>query len=428
MIQLQFLNYLLDSKDYSIIELNNLDYRYFSDYTNEFSFIKKHYEQYGNVPDKVTFLNSFSDFEIIQVSESSQYLLQALIDDYNTRKLTESFNKVRKLLMEDDNVNKAIDEYKKIQEQLTSNVVMQPIDLITDKKRYDDYIARTMDFNKFYIKTGFKELDNAIGGFDREEELAIIVARTNYGKSWIALKCAVAAAQQGLKVGFYSGEMSERKVGYRFDTILSHFNNGSLIHGNISIQNEYKKYIDDLPNNIKGSFKILTPLMINGPATVNALRMFIQREQLDILFVDQLSLIEDQRYGKSTPEKMSNISKDLKNLQVMERIPIVAVCQQNRTKNEDGSIDTTQIAQSDRIGQDATLVLFIDRPKNTELMKLIIGKSRDSGEVGKELSYHIDLNTGTFTFIPEGEDTQLTIDDEDLENRYESENTGGDVF
>ncbi len=427
MIQLQFINYLLDSKDYSIVELNNLDYRYFSDYINEFNFIKKHYEQYGNIPDKATFLNSFNDFEIIQVNENPQYLLQALIDDFNTRKLTESFNKVRKLLMEDDDINKAIEEYKKIQEQLTSNVVMQPIDLITDKKRYEDYVARTMDFNKFYISTGFKELDYAIGGFDREEELGGFVARTNYGKSWALLKVALACVNQGLKVGLYSGEMSERKVGYRFDTLNAHFNNSSLIHGNIGIQNDYKRYIDNLPNTCKGSLKILTPLMLRGAATVSSLKLFIEKENLDILLIDQLSLLKDQRGGKTGPERMSNISADLKDLQVLVRKPIIYVCQQNRTKNDDGSIDTTQIAGSDRIGQDATFVIFIDRPKNTDVMKLIVGKSRDTDGVGKELSYHINLNTGTFTFIPE-DDNELTIDDEDLENRYESENTGGDVF
>ena len=50
-------------------------------------------------------------------------------------------------------------------------------------------------------------------------------------------------------------------------------------------------------------------------------------------------------------------------------------------------------------------------------MKLIIGKSRDSGGVGKELSYHIELTTGTFNYIPENEE-ELTIEEEDLEERY----------
>lgn len=429
MIQLQFLNYLLETKDYSIIELNNLGIEFFSDYIQEFKFIQTHYEKYKNIPDKVTFLNTFNDFEIIQVNESPQYLLSALIDDYNGRKITESFNKVRKYLMEDNNVEKAKKEYEKTQDLLKTNVVMQPIDLINDKTRYNDYINKTLDFNKYYIKTGFKELDNIIGGFDIEEELATIVARTNFGKSWIALKCAVASVLQGKKVGLYSGEMSERKVGYRFDTLLAHFNNVYLTRGNVSIQNEYKKYIDELPNSVTGSLKILTPSTLNRFPTVDDLKVFIEKENLDILFIDQLSLVEDKRGGRNTTEKLSNIIVDLKNLQVLEHKPIINVHQLSRAKNEDGSIDTTQIAGSDEVGRFSTLILFIDRPKdNQDLMKLIIGKSRDSDGVGKSLSYHIDLTNGNFTYIPEGENEELTIDDEDLENRYSQENTGGDVF
>ena len=41
-------------------------------------------------------------------------------------------------------------------------------------------------------------------------------ARPGVGKTWVMLKSSVAALEQGLRVGVYSGEMSERKVGYRF--------------------------------------------------------------------------------------------------------------------------------------------------------------------------------------------------------------------
>ena len=235
MIQLQFLNYILETKDYSIIELNNITTKFFSDYVDEFNFIKNHYEQYKVVPDKLTFLNTFKDFEIIQVNESPQYLLKALIDDYNMRQLTISFNKVRKCLMEDDDIDKALKEFTKTQENLASNVVMQPVDLITDKTRYEDYVKRSREFDKYYIKSGFKALDDILGGFDRTEELGGFVARTNYGKSWVLLYVALSCVKQGLNVGLYSGEMSERKVGYRFDTLNANFN-GVTIADEISDQ------------------------------------------------------------------------------------------------------------------------------------------------------------------------------------------------
>ena len=130
------------------------------------------------------------------------------------------------------------------------------------------------------------------------------------------LKIAVAAAQQGLTVGIYSGEMSEKKIGYRIDTLISHISNGAIIHGNQNVQLEYKKYIDSLKDRISGKIKVLSPTMIDGSAGVNALRAFIEKDKLDILCVDQHSLLDDDRKAKNPVERAANISKDLKILQV----------------------------------------------------------------------------------------------------------------
>jgi replicative DNA helicase len=423
LIQSQFLNYILESKDSSLIVLNNLDENHLSEYKEEFNYVKNHLERYGNIPDKTTFLDVFPDFGVIQVNETPQYLIETLFNDYKKRKLAEVFNKIRTLLMT-NKIEEATKLYQQEAENFFVGVSLQSIDILKDTSRYDAYVERTQDFNKYYISTGFRELDQLIGGWDRQEELATIVARTNYGKSWILLKSAASAVKQGLRVGIYSGEMSERKVGYRFDTLVGHIPNGSLIHGNVSIHDEYKKYIDELPGMFTGSLKVLTPNMINGPADVNALRLFIEKEELDILFVDQLSLLEDQRKGKNPVEKASNISKDLKNLQVLKRVPIISVSQQNRTKNEGGGVDTTQIAQSDRIGQDSTCIIFLE--KDEDIIKLVLVKSRDSVN-GKKLSYLVDFNKGDFTFIPESEDDS-TPKSENYAEKYDKQYDGENVF
>ena len=419
MIQLQFLNYLLDTKDKSLITLNSLDDRFFSEYKNEFNFIKEHISKYNNVPDKASFLSNFNKFELIEVHETPKYLIDELFRDYNTRVLSDSFNEIRKSLM-NDNVEKAMTEYAAIQEKLLKGNSFQCIDLVNDTTRLTAYQERTRNFEKYYITTGFKELDNVIGGWDREDELATIVARTNYGKSWVLLKSAVAAAEQGLTVGLYSGEMSENKVGYRFDTLVSHISNGALVHGNESVLVDYEKFISELNKIIKGKLLVLTPKMVSGAVTVNTLRAFVEKENLDILFVDQLSLLEDQRNAKNPIDKMANISKDLKNLQVLIRRPIISVCQQNRTKAEDG-LNTTQIAQSDRIGQDSTTIIFIDR--EDDIMKLILVKARDTS-TGNVLSYLADFNTGTFRYIPSEDDANQGQTEINYEDRYKD--TGGE--
>lgn len=423
MIQLQVLNYLLDTKDVPFISQNELNVGYFSEYPKEYLFIENHLKEYNSIPDKETFIAKFPDFPVIKVNEQADYLLSELQNDRNKRKLAGIFNNVRTLLMNND-IDKAIKLFQDAQ-NIGNTQTVKCVDLIKDTSRYDEYVAKTQDFNQYYVTTGFKELDDIIGGWDRNEELATIVARTNVGKSWVILKCAVEACKAGLNVGIYSGEMSESKVGYRFDTLLGHISNGALTHGSEKIMIDYKKYIDELPSLVKGSLKVLTPSKINGLAGVNALRNFVERENLDILFVDQRSLLIDDRRARNPVEIASNISMDLKTLQVMKKIPIITVSQQNRTINESGQ-DTTQIAQSDRIGQDSTIVLFLDRDKSDKtIMKMTLGKSRDS-ENGVSLSYKVDLNRGEFVYI--GSDLEDEQEDNSKSSGDEFDNDGEDVF
>ena len=416
MIQEQVLNYILNTKDSSLIILNRLDDSFFPNYKNEWNYIVNHFNTYGVIPDKESFLNTFPDFDLINVSEPLQYLVDELYKEHQSNQLATTFNKVRKMLL-DNKIEDAVDLYKKAYEDLAVGVPLTSVDILKDTSRYDAYIERLTSFDKYYVRTGLPELDSIIGGWDREEELATIVARTNVGKSWLLLKFAVAAAEQGLNVGVYSGEMSERKVGYRIEPLIQHISNGALIHGSSNIQNDYKTYIENLPTRFKGSIKVLTPNMINGAAGVTTLRALIEKDNLDILFIDQHSLLEDDRKAKNPVERASNISKDLKNLQVLKRIPIISVSQQNRSSTENG-VGSEHIAQSDRIAQDSTIILFFEKHKDdNSLLDIDLVKSRDSVN-GKKLTYKVDFNKGEFIYMSSG--------DEKLQTRYEDDDSEDD--
>lgn len=426
MIQVQFLNKVLQCHDASLLVTNNLTQEYFSDYQEEFNFIQQHLRKYGTVPDEVTFLTKFPEFDIIKVEESDAYLIDALFEDRNKRMLARVFNKVRELLNV-GKVEEAMNTYMAASSDVVKATHLEAVDILSDTSRYDAYIERTEDYNKYYVKTGIKELDDIIGGWDRKEELALIAARTNVGKSWMLLKVAIAAAEQGLKVGLYSGEMTENKVGYRIDTLISHISNGKLIHGDASIQNDYKRYLENLSTKVSGSIKVLTPKMIGTTPGVTALRAFIEKEKLDMLCIDQHSLLEDDRGAREPVQKAANISKDLKTLQVLKQIPIISVSQLNRTAvNSEIGLDASHIAQSDRIAQDSTVILGLEKKDNVMTISLI--KSRDS-LVGAKLKYAIDLDKGLFMLIPNEEDATKGKSCEDLKKQFEAvESTGDDVF
>ncbi len=403
MTELQVLNKILDTQDSSLIIANNLNEDYFDCYKSEFNFIRDHFNTYNQIPDKATFLTKFPKFETIVVNESDEYLIKALTAEKQWGTINSCFNNLKSFYFTND-ISGAIGVVSEMYESLIQQQHLTCVDILQDTaSRYDAYIERCEDYGKYYIKTGFPELDQIIGGWDRQEELVTIAARTNQGKSWLLFKSAAEAVKQGLRVGIYEGEMSERKVGYRMDTMFSHISNSGIIHGNKSYQEMYKIFLDDLHSRYPNSCcKVLTPAMIGGPATVTTLRAFIERENLDILFIDQHSLLEDERKAKSPVEKAANISKDLKNLQVLKRIPLITVSQQNRTSTENG-VGTEHIAQSDRIAQDSTVIIFFEQNKEHDILTMTLVKSRDSANM-KKLQYSFDFDRGIFEYIPDGEE------------------------
>lgn len=425
MVQLQMLNYLLQTGDTSLLMVNSIDDSFFSDYIDEYNFVRNHMSQYGQVPDRLTFANQFGDFDWIEVNENPNYLIDELYRDRNKRTLAKVFNGVRDRINAGD-VEGAMALFTSSSQELVASTHIDCVDIIRDTARYDAYLERTQDFNKFYVKTGFDELDELIGGWDRLEEYATIVARPGVGKSWVLLRCAMSAAEQGLRAGLYSGEMSETKVGYRFDTLAGHISNSGIIHGNSELMNNYKAFLDSIESRFSGTLKVITPKMIKHAATVTDLEAFIEKEKLDILFIDQHSLMEDQRKAKDPVTRAANISKDLKNLQVLKRIPIITVSQQNRNMVDDNSvIDVSHIAQADRIGQDSTVVVFLEQKNHVLTMHL--AKSRDNG-AGVKLKYAIDLDKGIFQFVPNEEDALNGASCDELRNEFEPQYDGGAPF
>lgn len=401
--QLQILNLLLNKKDTSLLSI--LDSKQFSQYKNEFNFISNHYKQYQQIPDIQSFLKVFPDFEVIQVTESKEYLLKTLNNEYNEEFLAKTFNSIRDLLLK-GKTEDAMTVLSKAASKADSSKQFEALDILTDISRYDEYIDKCNNFEDHFVSTGFKELDASFGGgIDRDNAYFVISARPGVGKTLVMIKFITAAVQKGLRVGLYEGEMTANKIAGRFDTMISHISNSAINHGGSHVANKYKTYLEELRKNTKGDFFVLTRDMIReDKMTVDVLRSFVDKYELDMLFVDQISLLDSTSWSSKSFEQVAEISRDLKKLQVQKHIPIVVASQQNRDKIEDGSFAGTQnISMSDRIGQDATEVIYISKKDN--IMTFNIAKARD-GCKKYTMSYDVNIDKGEFTYIPDEDDLQ----------------------
>lgn len=399
MYELQVLNRVLDNNSIQLLTFNNITEDYFTTYKDQYKFIINFYNKYNKVPSKETIQSQFvNNFEWLTVSDPDDFLIDRLKEEKQFR---DFYSKIKEAVnyMTDGKTDKAIEIMQIATQQATINKQHKCIDLIGDvKERYDGYIERVNNPNKSFVSTGLKELDDILGGWDLLNESATICARTGIGKSWMLIYFAAHAAKEGLRVGYYSGEMETDLVGYRLDTFLGGIANGSLTHGNENIKDKYKNYADTLNTVIKGHVYCITPDDFGGRVTISKLKAFIEKYDIQMLCVDQFSLLDDERGAKTPREQYINLSKDLRALQRLKKIPILSAVQLNRFDDRDGQSPTTKnIAESDRIGQDSTTVLIVER-KNDNLI-LTIDKSRNA-KSGDKLTYFWNTNMGILNYIP----------------------------
>lgn len=409
MVALQVISKCLTTQSLSIIEDNLLSKDYFIGYEAEYEYIIQHTKEYGNVPDKATFLSKFPDIDLVEVTESDRYLIDSIREEYLYYKSVPVLQKAAELLKTDSN---AAAEYMiQALKDLQPNYKLGGIDIIADAdERYKQFLERKDHQDTWFFTCGFEELDDLIHGIQREEELFVIFARTNQGKSWVLEKMCTHVWQIGYNVGYISPEMGASSIGYRFDTLNKNFSNSALMWGNGDIdEKEYSNYLENLKTT-KNRFIVATPNDFDKKITISKLRNWITQFKLDLIAVDGITYMTDERYrrGDNKTTTLTNISEDLMSLSMEMKVPILIVVQANRggviQDDSEGTPELETIRDSDGISHNASKVISIRQTKDG-ILKIEVKKQR-FGAVGGKLNYSWDINTGTFVFVPSEDDAE----------------------
>lgn len=410
MIELQVINKILNDGNLEFLKKNGFKGEDFIQFKDEINFILDFYKQYNKVPSRETFIDNFNDFEFIDTPESEDYLVDKFREENLYNEFLPILKKVADLMK--DNSFDAYNFLKGRIPDLNVSLKNPAIGVMsTSILRADSLKKRAYEADHNFISTGLKSLDDIIFGWNKEEELVTIVGRSGQCKSWLILLFLISAWKQGLTVGLYSGEMSEESVGYRIDTLLRHFSNQDLVRGTLLDIKEYDKYIEEISKS-KNEFFVLTPTNLKRRATISDLEDFIDTNKIDILGVDQFSLLQDERASKrsDTREELEHLSMDLFNLSVKKHIPILAISQANRmgAKNdkEKGTPDLENIYGSDSIAQNSTKVLTI-RQKDDKF-ELSIKKNR-YGMNFKTLEFRWDIEHGILEEIQSEEEINKNL-------------------
>ncbi len=432
MVALQILSKILSTSSNAIIEDNLLSEDYFVGYENEYQFIQNHIKEYGNVPDKATFLAQFPDIELVEVAESDRYLVDTIREEYLYYKSVPVIQKAAELLKTDSN---AASEYLiHAMKELQPSYNLGGVDIIADAdQRFDRFVDMKSHQEQWFFTCGFPELDDLIHGIQRKDEFFVIFARTNQGKSWVLEKMCTHVWQIGFNVGYISPEMSADSIGYRFDTLNSHYSNNGLMWGKDEVDEEdYRGYIDEIKAR-DNKFIVATPLDFDKKITVTKIRNWIKQYKLDLVAIDGITYMSDERYkrGDSKTTSLTNISEDLMELSMEMGVPVLVVVQANRTGVvEKGTSDTPElesIRDSDGIAHNASKIISIHQ-KEHGILNMTVKKQR-MGPVGGKLTYNWSINTGEFQFIPSYDDAEdSAVTEEKVQRVKKQYNDKSDVF
>lgn len=405
-IELQVISKLLtsDSED-EIKELIQFDASYYSVFKPHIQFILNHFYKYNDTPDVFTFQSEFPDVTLVTVSEPLTYLCQEMRKNKQHIILIETFNKLKDLGSGD-----VSDAWKYLSaqcdrvNQLDSTA---PLDIVKEAKKRSDEVAEYS--KKARIPTGFPEIDKLMyGGLSTVEELLLILARTNTGKSWVCTKMMESAQKNGFPVLYYSPEMKASFIGTRFDTWRAHFQNSKLFQG--KYDDNYLDYLKALAMQETSAYVLEDSDMPDDEVNVPNIQNMVERYKIKLLIIDGLSYMSDSRKSDTDYVKYKNLCTDLFKLSKKYGCAVVIAMQANRatqeTKDDKGQPFPSlyNLEGSDHPGRIATQAFSLRQVFDKHVLDIRLEKSRMANNQKPICSYAWDVNTGNMQYLPGGDD------------------------
>lgn len=411
-VELQVISKILTTTNQEEIDtLLSFDESYYSIFKPAYQFIVNHYKKYGKVPDLFTFQvqEEFKDITIVNTTETIEFLTEGLKKNKKRILLLETINKIKDCSSSDADI--AWNYISSQCDKISNLDDTMPMDIVSQAKERCEQIV---EFNKqSRIPTGFPEIDEVMyGGLSTVEELVIVFARTNTGKSWLCVKMMESAQKHNFPVLYYSPEMQASFLATRFDTWRKQFKNSDLHQGKYS--EEYLEYINALSQDKTPAYVLEDKDAADNTVNVALLQSFVKKHNIKLVIVDGLSYMEDEKHSEIDYIKYKNICADLFKMSKQYGCAVVVSMQANReTKfNIDEKNDGKEpwpnlynLEGSDHPARISTQAFALRQVYDKHILDIRMEKSRNAANQKPVFSYSWDPNTGNMHLIDDIGDT-----------------------
>jgi replicative DNA helicase len=234
------------------------------------------------------------------------------------------------------------------------------------------------------IPTGFTDVDKILQGGVRKSDLMMVAGRPSSGKTAFMMAISLNMASKGTSVGWFSLEMSTRGLVSRLMSMKSLVNNEFIRTGEVNTE-------DMIKLRAAGTFLSSLPFYIDdsGGISVKDMRARLAAQPVDVVFIDYIQLI-GCRDSISESERVTKISRELKELCKETKLPFIVAAQLNRQleARRDKRPMLSDLRSSGQLEQDSDEVIglyrpevYDDSPEFANYGEAIILKNRD-GSLG----------------------------------------------
>jgi len=219
-------------------------------------------------------------------------------------------------------------------------------------------------------------LQNATMGL-QPDDYVIIFGRPKSMKSWVLAYLICWFYNMGKRMVIYTKEMTAENIFQRAGACIAEVRYQEFRTAQLTWEEEMSLYAVQRMLHYAQLEQTVVCLSakdaVEGGDTVPWLRSKVDQYRPDVVFIDGLYLMSDVKGAKKDNVRVMNISRSIRQMVLDTKVPVISTVQANRAaaKNQDANLD--EVAFSDALSQDATLLMRAINEHNQPTIALVMG-------------------------------------------------------
>jgi len=209
------------------------------------------------------------------------------------------------------------------------------------------------------------------------DDYVVIYGRPKSMKTWVLAYLIARFYEMKKRMVIYTKEMTADNIFKRAGACLAEVRYQPFRAGTLTWEEEMSIYAVQRMLHYAQQVQTVVCLSakdaVEGGDTVPWLRSKIDQYRPDVCFIDGMYLMSDCKGATKDNVRVMNISRSIRQMNLDTKIPVIATVQANRDAAKNNQANLDEVAFSDAIGQDATLLMRAINERNQPTIALVMG-------------------------------------------------------